>query len=118
MVQIAARRSSLRLTLAGFGAGESDDIAVMLRVVSSSALPWMLVNSPPYDAVLLARGTREGDADKVAVLRVASEMIGRTGIVRDPLPLLLPRPIQESTLKLALEAAVARLQARGVDPRR
>lgn len=114
----STRRSALRLTMAGFGDAEADDIAVMVRVVFDAQAPWILVGTPPYDAVLLARGTRNGDAANVSVLRVASEVSAtRPPSEQRQLPLLLPRPIQEQTLRLALEAAIARLQASGLDPR-
>lgn len=112
------RRNTLRLTLAGFGDFESSDIALMVRTVADAQLPWTVVYSPPYDAVLLARGTRDSDADNVAVLRVASEFARDGHSERRLLPLLLPRPIQERTLRLALEAAQSRLQSRGIDPRK
>lgn len=113
------RRNNLRLTLAGFGDFEASDIALMVRAVADAKLPWTVVYTPPYDAVLLARGTRESDAENVSVLRVASEFSKGTGTQeRRQLPLLLPRPIQERTLSLALEAALARLEARGMDPRK
>ena len=113
----AARRNLLRLTLAGFRDEEADEIALMVRVVADADAPWVVVGTPPYDAVLLARGTREGDAENVSVLRIASEVSEGRGDVPRQLPLLLPRPILERTLRLALEAAIARLQARGLDPR-
>ena len=113
------RRSTLRLTLAGFADHEASDVALMVRVVSDPRAPWEVVGTPPYDALLLAHGTRSDDAGNVAVLRVASELAGpRAAPERRQLPLLLPRPIQERTLRLALDAALARLQARGLDPRR
>lgn len=111
------RRSTLRLTLAGFNEKEANDIATMVRAIASSDAPWMVVNLPPYDAALLGCGTREGDAANNAVLRVANEMVGAHGFVHRQSPLLLPRPLQERTLKLALEAAIVRLQAQGADPR-
>ena len=113
-----ARRNTLRLTLAGFHDDEAGEIAVMVRVVADAAAPWVVVGTPPYDAVLLACGTREGDAENVSVLRIATEVgAGRDQDMQRQLPLLLPRPIMERTLRLALEAALARLQARGLDPR-
>ncbi len=113
------RRSALRLTLAGFGDYEASDIAAMVRAVADAQVPWTVVTTPPYDAVLLARGTRESDAENVSVLRVASEFVGGGKPQnRRQLPLLLPRPVQERTLRLALEAAMARLEARGLDPRK
>jgi hypothetical protein len=113
-----ARRKDFRLTLAGFRDREANDIALMVRVVTDAQAPWIVVGTPPYDAVLLACGTRDGDAENVSVLRVANE-VGATQPPenRRQLPLLLPRPIQVRTLRLALEAAIARLQARGLDPR-
>lgn len=120
MLTAAVCRQTLRLALAGFGDFEANDIAIMVRAVADTQVPWQVVYAPPYDAVLLARGTRECDAENVSVLRVASEFAQRVGEGRSDrrqLPLLLPRPLQERSLRLALEAAVARLQARGVDPR-
>lgn len=109
----------LRLTLAGFSEDEASEIALMVRVVADPLAPWEVVGSPPYDALLLARGTRLEDAENVAVLRVASEVGGPLSTPeRRQLPLLLPRPIQERTLRLALDAALARLQSRNLDPRR
>lgn len=113
----AARRDTLRLTLAGFSEQEANEIILMVRVVVDASLPWTVVGTPPYDAVLLACGTRAGDAGNVSVLRVAHEVDVTRSPDRRQLPLLLPRPIRESTLRLALEAAMARLQARGLDPR-
>ncbi len=115
----AASRRELRLTLAGFGDFEAGDIAAMVRAVADAQAPWTVVTTPPYDALLLARGTRQSDAENVSVLRVASELSegGKTPNRRQ-LPLLLPRPIQGRTLRLALEAALARLEARGADPRK
>jgi len=114
-----ATRSQLRLTLAGFSESEASDVELMVRVVADIQAPWMVVYHPPYDAVLLARGTREQDADNVSVLRVASEVQPQYGSKeRRQLPLLLPRPIHERTLRLALEAAIERLRDHGLDPRR
>lgn len=111
------RRDTLRLTLAGFGEHEANEIILMVRVVADAQVPWVVVGTPPYDALLLASGTRDGDAGNVSVLRVAREIDAGLTESRRQLPLLLPRPINESTLRLALEAAMARLQARGLDPR-
>ncbi|HRK57624.1 MAG TPA: hypothetical protein PLQ67_08900 [Burkholderiaceae bacterium] len=120
MVTASAARKTLRLALAGFGEFEANDIAIMVRAIADATLPWQVVYAPPYDALLLARGTRDADADDVAVLRVASEFTQRVGegcSDRRQLPLLLPRPLYERSLRLALEAALARLQAWGADPR-
>lgn len=113
-----ARRDNFRLTLAGFGEHETSDIVIMVRVVADAQVPWIVVGTPPYDAVLLACGTRDGDAENVSVLRVAREVDAENlPDNRRQLPLLLPRPIQDSSLRLALEVAMTRLQARGLDPR-
>ena len=115
----ATRRNMLRLTLAGFGDFEANDIALMVRAVCDAQAPWTVVYTPPYDAVLLACGTRERDAENVSVLRVASEVArDDSQPERRLLPLLLPRPIQERSLRLALETAIARSQACGKDPRK
>ncbi len=101
----------LRLALQGFAPAET---AILSEMVEAAALGWTVVDSPPLHAVLLARGSREGDPEQFAVLRVN---LGHRPVLRDHerrlAPLTLRKPIRSATLRVALQAARTRLDVHG-----
>jgi hypothetical protein len=99
----------LQIGLVGFTADEERELRVMLARMYSPQMPWVAADALPYHALLLARGSRAGDPEHMAVLRVSLPQPNDGE--RRLEPLMLRKPIREAALKLALEAAAARLRA-------
>lgn len=104
---------ALRLGLMGFPDRESEDeVAQMVRGVWTPQAPWIVSNEAPVDALLLWRGTRVDDPEDSAVLRVNLHRSGhsRRDSDRRLEPLFLRRPLRQPALRVALDAAFARIQ--------
>jgi len=101
----------LRLALQGFTPAE---VAILREMVGTCAVGWTVTDAHPIHAVLLARGSRDGDPEHSAVLRVnlGSRPTTREG-ERRLAPLTLRKPIREATLRVALQAARTRREVHG-----
>jgi hypothetical protein len=98
----------LRLGVLGFS---EDEVAELRAMVQTLGARWTMAETTPLHALLLARGTRVGDPDDHAVLRVRLDPRRLEALGEHRLePLLLRRPIRRSTLQVALEAACTRLE--------
>jgi hypothetical protein len=101
----------LRLGLVFFS---DDDVFIareLVRTMHSDALPWVVVDEPPFEAVLLARGPRTADPDELAIVRLAAdaERFARRTYGDAMPPIALRKPLQPAHLKLVLEMAAASL---------
>jgi hypothetical protein len=103
---------ALRLGLHGFPDTESEEVAQMVRGLWTPQAPWIVSNEAPVDALLLWRGTRVDDPEDAAVLRVNLHRSGtsRRDSERRLDPLFVRRPLRQSALRVALDAAFARIQ--------
>jgi hypothetical protein len=104
---------ALRLGLHGFPHREAEDeVAQMVRGIWTPQAPWIVSNEAPVDALLLWRGTRVDDPDDAAVLRVNLHRSApsRRDSERRLEPLFVRRPLRQSALRVALDAAFARIQ--------
>jgi hypothetical protein len=101
----------LRLGLVFFGAAEEADLRAMVRALASARMPWVVVDHAPVHALLLARGTRAGDSEDLALLRLGAEAERATRRrYGDALPqMALRKPLREVELRLVLEMAAASL---------
>lgn len=101
----------LRLVLQGFTPAEAQ---ILRDLVAQSTASWIVTDTVPIHAMLLAQGTRDGDPEHCAVLRVN---LGRRpeerGREQRMAPLLLRKPIRAATLRVALDAARSRLEMHG-----
>lgn len=98
----------------GFPEFEAEELVQMVREVWTPQAPWMVSNEAPVDALLLYRGTRADDPNDAAVLRVN---LNRSGTAKRDAerrldPLFVRRPIRLVALRVALDAAFARIQRR------
>jgi hypothetical protein len=101
----------LRLGLAFFEPSDERAIHAIVRWLSSEQLPWQVVDERPFHALLLARGPRAGDAQHLAVLRLAADA-ERHAVARygDAMPTMaLRKPLQPMQLRIVLEMAAASL---------
>jgi hypothetical protein len=98
----------LRLGLHGFAEDEAHAIKSMVAACRSA---WTAADATPLHALLLARGTRVGDPENLAVLRVRIDprRVRRDFGERRMQPLMLRKPIREAALRVALDAARTRL---------
>lgn len=105
----------LRLALQGFTPAEA---AILRDMVAACDQAWIVTDAQPIHAVLLARGSRDGDPEHSAVLRVnlGSRPLTREG-ERRLAPLMLRKPIREATLRVALQAARTRRDVHGESER-
>ncbi len=104
---------ALRLGLHGFpDRNAEDEVAQMVRGIWTPQAPWIVSNEAPVDALLLWRGTRVDDPDDAAVLRVNLHRSApsRRDSERRLEPLFVRRPLRQSALRVALDAAFARIQ--------
>jgi len=109
----AAVHRNLRLGLSGFSGQEEAELAAMVQALWTPQLPWVVSMEVPVDALLLARGTRPGDPEHLAVLRVnlgSKPAIKPRDVERRLEPLLLRKPVRSASLRVALDAALARLR--------
>jgi len=101
----------LRLGLAFFEESDARAIHAIVRWLSCEQLPWQVVDERPFHALLLARGPRAGDAQHLAVLRLAVDA-ERYAVARygDAMPsMALRKPLQPMQLRVVLEMAAASL---------
>jgi hypothetical protein len=103
---------NLRLMLQGFSGEEAAEITAMVQSVWTPEAPWVVSSEAPVDGVLLTRGTRPDDPEHSAVLRVNLSMqpIPRRDAERRLEPLILRKPIRTAALRVALDAAIARIR--------
>lgn len=103
---------NLRLGLVGFSAEEALEITALVRAAWTPAAPWVVSQDAPMDGVLLARGTRVTDPEHSAVLRVNVDPGRRlrADLEKRLDPIMLRKPVRAVPLKVALEAACARLR--------
>ncbi len=103
---------NLRLGLSGFSPQEASDLAAMVQSLWTRQTPWVVSADMPVDGLLLARGTRPDDPPHSAVLRVnlGSKSPTSRDAERRLEPLVLRKPIRAPALRVALEAAFARIQ--------
>lgn len=108
----ASFHRNLRLMLQGFSDEEATEIAAMVQSLWTPEAPWAVSSEAPVDGVLLGRGTRPDDPDHTAVLRVNLSMqpIPRRDAERRLEPLTLRKPIRTAALRVALDAAIARIR--------
>lgn len=100
----------LRLGLVGFSTEEFTELTQLVQQIQSTRSPWVVVSEMPFDAILLARGTRSNDSGDSAVLRINLPLPLPNDGDRRRTPLRVRKPIRELTLKVALEAAFLRYQ--------
>lgn len=101
----------LRLALQGFTPAEA---AILREMVQSIAAGWVVVEDGLIHGMLLARGSREGDPEHSAVLRVnLGARPAERANERRMEPLFLRKPIREATLRVALQAARTRREVHG-----
>ncbi len=103
---------ALRLGLLGFPERDAEELTQMVRAIWTPRAPWIVSNEAPVDALLLWRGTRVDDPEDAAVLRVNLHRSGpsRKDADRRLDPLFLRRPLRQPALRVALDAAFARIQ--------
>jgi hypothetical protein len=101
----------LRLGLLFFDAPEARAIRDMVNWTTAGRGLWLVVDERPFHAVLFARGTRSGDPDQLAVLRLAydAEQAARAAYGDAMPPMALRRPLQDTHLKIVLDVAAASL---------
>jgi hypothetical protein len=101
----------LRLGLVFFSEEDMFIAGELVRAMHSEILPWVVVESPPFEAVLLARGPRSADSDELAILRLASgaERFARRTYGDAMPPIALRKPLQPAHLKMVLEMAASSL---------
>lgn len=103
-----------RLGLAGFSDAQARGLTSAVARLDDVAAHWRIVEDLPFDALLLARGSRPGDPDDTAVLRVLAAPPAppdEPETDRRRSPLLLRRPIADDALRAALRAARERLRS-------
>lgn len=101
----------LRLGLVFFSADDTAIARELVHTMRSEVLPWTVVDQPPFEAVLLARGPRRADPDELAILRLAAdaEKFARRQYGDAMPPIALRKPLRPAHLKLVLEMAAASL---------
>jgi hypothetical protein len=111
VTEVAFHRN-LRLGLSGFSPQDAGELAAMVQSLWTPQAPWAVSSETPVDALLLARGTRPGDPAHSAVLRVnlSSKALNPRDAERRLEPLMLRKPIRSAALRIALEAAFARIK--------
>ncbi len=102
----------LRLGLSGFSAQEAAEIGAIVQSLRSVQSPWTVSTDTPVDALLLARGTRLKDPPNLAVLRLnlGGKAVDPRDAERRVEPLMLRKPIRAAALRIALDAAAARIE--------
>jgi hypothetical protein len=105
------RHPRLRLGLLFFEGPDANIVREMVRRLASDLLPWTVVDSHPYDAVLLARGPRRRDAPELALFRLGADAQRRLRRQRiDVMPTIaLRHPLRMAHLKIVLDMATASL---------
>jgi hypothetical protein len=100
----------LRLGLLFFDAPDGAEVRRFVAALREDGLAWHEVDDAPYDALLLARGTRLADPEHLAVLQVSAAAAGTD---HPPPPITLRKPLDAANLRRALETALSTLDAHG-----
>lgn len=104
--------TGLRLGLLFFDEKDTSALRASVAALRPEHAAWTVADEAPYDALLLARGTRTGDAEDVAVLRLSAAAEAKfSGAARGvvPSPIALPKPFDVGRLREALEQLARRL---------
>lgn len=102
---------NLRLGVSGFPPEDAGEIAAIVKSLWTANSPWVVSDETPVDALLLARGTRPRDPEHTAILRVNLGTSARARVAERRLePLSLRKPIRAAALRVALDAAIARIK--------
>ena len=101
----------LRLALVFFS---EEDVVIareLVRTMYSELLPWMVVDSGPFEAMLLSRGPRSADPDELALMRLGAdaERYARRAYGDAMPPIALRKPLHPMHLKMVLEMGAASL---------
>lgn len=99
-----------RLGLLFFEASDGVEVRRLVGALAAEGLAWRVVDDAPYDALLLARGTRLADPEHLAVLRLSSNAARAE---RAMPAITLRKPLNPANLRTALETASATLGANG-----
>ena len=83
----------------------------LVRTIHSELLPWVVVDEPPFEAMLLGRGPRTADPDELAIMRLSidAERFARRSYGDAMPPIALRKPLQPTHLKMVLEMGAASL---------
>lgn len=111
---MAATERIYRLGLAGLNETQTNDLMAALARLPDVAACWRVVEDLPFDALLLARGSRASDPDDMAVLRLLTAAPAPSGdpeADRRASVLQLRKPVADAALQAVLLAARDRLRA-------
>jgi len=101
----------LRLALVFFSDEDTYVARELVRAMRSEVLPWVVVDQPPFEAIMLARGPRSADPEDLAIVRLSAwaERYARRTF-GDAMPAIaLRKPLQPMHVKMALEMGAASL---------
>ncbi|MFN7446386.1 MAG: hypothetical protein ACK5RC_14700 [Curvibacter sp.] len=110
---MAATKRIFRLGLAGLDEAQTSRLMAALIRLPDVAACWRVVENLPFDALLLARGSRASDPDDMAVLRLftaVSDMSSDPQADRRSSILQLRKPIADAELRAVLLAALDQLR--------
>jgi len=101
----------LRLALVFFSDEDAHVARELVRAMHAEILPWVVVDGPPFEAIMLARGPRAADPEELAIVRLSAwaERHARRAYGDAMPPIALRKPLQPAHLKMALEMAAASL---------
>jgi hypothetical protein len=101
----------LRLALVFFSDEDMVIARELVRAMYSELLPWVVVDEPPFEAMLLGRGPRAADPDELAIVRLSAdaERFARKAFGDAMPPIALRKPLQPTHLKMVLEMGAASL---------
>jgi hypothetical protein len=101
----------LRLALIFFSEEDMVIARELVRTMHSELLPWVIVDGPPFEAMLLGRGPRAADPDELAIMRLSAdaERFARQAFGDAMPPIALRKPLQPTHLKMVLEMGAASL---------
>ncbi|HTT11149.1 MAG TPA: hypothetical protein VMG60_09690 [Burkholderiaceae bacterium] len=101
----------LRLALIFFTEEDMVIARELVRTMHSELLPWVVVERPPFEAVLFGRGPRAADPDELAIMRLSSdaERFARRSYGDAMPPIAMRKPLQPAHLKMVLEMGAASL---------
>jgi hypothetical protein len=101
----------LRLALVFFTEEDMVIARELVRTIHCEALPWIVVDEAPFEAVLLGRGPRRADPDELAIMRLSAgaERFARRTYGDAMPPIALRKPLQPAHLKMVLEMGAASL---------
>ena len=101
----------LRLALIFFTEEDMVIARELVRTMHSDLLPWVVVDAPPFEAMLFGRGPRAADPEELAIMRLsfAAERFARKSFGDAMPPIALRKPLQPTHLKMVLEMGAASL---------